>query len=62
MEVKELTEEEKQQAENFKMEGNGHMKKQDYNEAIASYNKAIAIDPNKAVYYCNRFLILLYSN
>jgi len=54
VEVKELTEEDKQQAENFKLEGNGHMKNGDYNAAIASYNKAIAIDPKTAVYYCNR--------
>lgn len=54
VEVKELTEEDKQKAENFKMEGNGHMKNQDYTSAIECYNKAIAIDPKTAVYYCNR--------
>jgi len=54
VEVKELTAEDKQKAEDFKMEGNGHMKNQDYVAAIECYNKAIAIDPKTAVYYCNR--------
>jgi len=50
----ELTEEDKEKAENFKIEGNGYMKNGAFDEAIKSYNKAIEIDPTNAVYFCNR--------
>jgi len=52
--ARDLTEEEKEKAENFKIEGNGYMKNGAFDEAIKSYNKAIEIDPTNAVYFCNR--------
>jgi len=52
--MKELTDEDKSKADSFKIEGNGYMKNGAFDEAIASYNKAIEIDPNNAVYFCNR--------
>ncbi len=30
------------------------MKQEKYKEALDAYNKAIEIDKNNAVYYCNR--------
>ena len=44
----------KEKANNFKNEGNELMKQEKYKEALESYNKAIEIDKNNAVYYCNR--------
>lgn len=51
---RDLTDEEKEAAENFKIEGNGYMKNGAFDEAIKSYNKSIEIDPTNAVYFCNR--------
>jgi len=50
----EVSEEDKQKSEQFKMEGNSFMKQQQFDDAIQSYNKAIEIDPKNAVFYCNR--------
>jgi len=42
------------QAEKFKQAGNGQMSSKDYDAAIESYNKAVALDPTNPVYYSNR--------
>ena len=44
----------KENADKLKQEGNALMSVKKYNEAIASYSKAIAIDPKNPVYYSNR--------
>jgi len=44
----------KAQADKHKQSGNSHMSNKMYDEAIESYNKAIALDPVNAVYYSNR--------
>ncbi|MBN3312472.1 SGTB protein, partial [Atractosteus spatula] len=41
-------------AEQLKNEGNNHMKEENYSSAIECYTKAIDLDLNNAVYYCNR--------
>ena len=41
-------------AESKKVEGNDHMRDGKFNEAIGSYTCAIDLDPNNAIYYCNR--------
>lgn len=42
------------QAEKFKQTGNAQMSNKDYDAAIESYNKAIALDPSNPVYFSNR--------
>lgn len=34
--------------------GNNHMKEENYTAAVDCYTQAIELDPNNAVYYCNR--------
>lgn len=34
--------------------GNNHMKEENYAAAVDCYTQAIDLDPNNAVYYCNR--------
>lgn len=51
---REIPAEEKEKADKFKNEGNELMKQEKYKEALDFYNKAIEIDKNNAVYYCNR--------
>lgn len=41
-------------ADQLKDEGNNHMKEENYTAAVACYTQAIELDPNNAVYYCNR--------
>ncbi|RMC04468.1 hypothetical protein DUI87_18913 [Hirundo rustica rustica] len=36
------------------LEGNNHMKEENYGAAVDCYTRAIELDPNNAVYYCNR--------
>ncbi|KFO27734.1 Small glutamine-rich tetratricopeptide repeat-containing protein beta [Fukomys damarensis] len=36
------------------LEGNNHMKEENYAAAVDCYTQAIELDPNNAVYYCNR--------
>ncbi|KAM5260454.1 small glutamine-rich tetratricopeptide repeat-containing protein beta isoform 2-T2 [Hipposideros larvatus] len=36
------------------LEGNNHMKEENYAAAVDCYTQAIEMDPNNAVYYCNR--------
>ncbi|XP_069483464.1 small glutamine-rich tetratricopeptide repeat-containing protein beta [Ambystoma mexicanum] len=38
----------------LKDEGNNHMKEENYSAAVDCYNQAVQLDPNNAVYYCNR--------
>lgn len=47
-------EEKKADAEKHKQTGNGQMSRKKYDEAIESYDKAIALDPLNPVYYSNR--------
>ncbi|KAF8736030.1 hypothetical protein AX14_001032 [Amanita brunnescens Koide BX004] len=44
----------KEKADKLKQEGNTLMSGKKYDEAIESYTKAVAIDPNNPVYYSNR--------
>ena len=44
----------KSQAEKFKQEGNAQISSKNYDAAIESYTKAIALDPKNPVYYSNR--------
>lgn len=44
----------KTQAEKFKQAGNAQMSNKDYDAAVESYNKAIALDPSNPVYFSNR--------
>jgi tetratricopeptide (TPR) repeat protein len=44
----------KAQADKFKQSGNTQMSSKQFDDAIESYNKAIALDPTNAVYYSNR--------
>ncbi|XP_041647902.1 small glutamine-rich tetratricopeptide repeat-containing protein alpha [Cheilinus undulatus] len=49
-----LTEEQRAEAETLKTEGNDQMKVENFAAAVEFYSKAIAINPQNAVYYCNR--------
>ncbi|XP_039259914.2 small glutamine-rich tetratricopeptide repeat-containing protein beta-like [Styela clava] len=53
-EIKPISEEQKAEAEKLKQQGNEFMKKEMFDEAVASYTKAIDVDSMNAVYYCNR--------
>ncbi|KAF8342570.1 uncharacterized protein EI90DRAFT_764058 [Cantharellus anzutake] len=44
----------KKKAEEHKKEGNARMSSKDFDAAIQSYTKAIALDPSNPVYYSNR--------
>ncbi|KAJ8923570.1 hypothetical protein NQ315_010149 [Exocentrus adspersus] len=50
----EVTEEQRNKAEECKNRGNTRMKDSLYNEAVAEYTEAIRLNPTNAVYYCNR--------
>ncbi|KAM7542234.1 hypothetical protein Aperf_G00000008461 [Anoplocephala perfoliata] len=52
--VHQATPEDKAKAEKFKTQGNSFVSAGKLSEALESYNKAIALDPNNAIYYCNR--------
>ncbi|GCB73378.1 hypothetical protein scyTo_0002510 [Scyliorhinus torazame] len=41
-------------AEQLKNEGNNYIKEENYRAAVDSYSQAIELDPNSAVYFCNR--------
>lgn len=49
-----VTEEEKKKAEDCKSKGNLHMKNLEFSEAVTEYTRAIELNPNNAVYFCNR--------
>ncbi|CAH1153358.1 unnamed protein product [Phaedon cochleariae] len=42
------------EAEDCKNKGNSHMKNASYDEALAEYSRAIQLNPQNSVYYCNR--------
>ncbi|XP_044518166.1 small glutamine-rich tetratricopeptide repeat-containing protein alpha-like [Gracilinanus agilis] len=42
------------EAERFKRKGNEQMKKENFEEAVSFYGKAIELNPTNAVYFCNR--------
>ncbi|XP_047586560.1 small glutamine-rich tetratricopeptide repeat-containing protein beta isoform X4 [Lutra lutra] len=44
-------------ADQLKDEGNNHMKEENYAAAVDCYTQAIDLDPNNAVYYCNRLAL-----
>ncbi|KAG9350795.1 hypothetical protein JZ751_024684 [Albula glossodonta] len=48
------TEEEVAEAERLKTDGNDQMKVDNFSAAVEFYSKAIEINPQNAVYYCNR--------
>ncbi|KAJ0065709.1 hypothetical protein NL108_016870 [Boleophthalmus pectinirostris] len=49
-----LSEEQRAEAEALKSEGNEQMKVENYSAAVEFYSQAIALNPQNAVYYCNR--------
>ncbi|KAL7867264.1 hypothetical protein AOLI_G00150780 [Acnodon oligacanthus] len=48
------TEDQLAEAEQLKSEGNDQMKVENFSAAVEFYSKAIQINPQNAVYYCNR--------
>uniref|UniRef100_A0A8C7XPY8 Small glutamine-rich tetratricopeptide repeat-containing protein alpha n=1 Tax=Oryzias sinensis TaxID=183150 RepID=A0A8C7XPY8_9TELE len=48
------TEEQRAEAERLKSDGNDQMKVENFAAAVEFYSKAIALNPQNAVYYCNR--------
>ncbi|CAG8537345.1 13314_t:CDS:10 [Ambispora leptoticha] len=50
----ELTQEQKQKAEELKSAGNKKVSEKNYDEAVKFYSEAISIDCNNAVFYANR--------
>ncbi|XP_026076788.1 small glutamine-rich tetratricopeptide repeat-containing protein alpha-like isoform X1 [Carassius auratus] len=48
------TEEQLAEAEHLKTDGNDQMKVENYSAAVEFYSKAIQLNPQNAVYYCNR--------
>jgi len=51
---KELTQADKDKAEQYKTQGNELMKQEKFQEALVCYTQAIDIDDSNAVYFCNR--------
>lgn len=49
-----LTEDQLAEAERLKSDGNDQMKVENFSAAVEFYSKAIQINPENAVYYCNR--------
>ncbi|XP_054645862.1 small glutamine-rich tetratricopeptide repeat-containing protein alpha [Dunckerocampus dactyliophorus] len=49
-----ISDEEKAEAERLKTDGNDQMKVENFSAAVEFYSKAITINPQNAVYYCNR--------
>uniref|UniRef100_A0A3B3ZAY4 Small glutamine-rich tetratricopeptide repeat-containing protein alpha n=1 Tax=Periophthalmus magnuspinnatus TaxID=409849 RepID=A0A3B3ZAY4_9GOBI len=49
-----LSDEQRAEAEALKSEGNEQMKVENYSAAVEFYSQAIALNPQNAVYYCNR--------
>ena len=49
-----ITPEARERAEVFKNSGNAHLVAKRANEAAQDYSKAIELDPENSVYYCNR--------
>uniref|UniRef100_A0A8B9KZI2 Small glutamine-rich tetratricopeptide repeat-containing protein alpha n=1 Tax=Astyanax mexicanus TaxID=7994 RepID=A0A8B9KZI2_ASTMX len=49
-----LTEDQIVEAERLKSDGNDQMKVENFSAAVEFYSKAIQINPENAVYYCNR--------
>ncbi|KAF7650516.1 hypothetical protein LDENG_00125080 [Lucifuga dentata] len=49
-----LSEDQRVEAERLKSDGNDQMKVENFSAAVEFYSKAIAINPQNAVYYCNR--------
>ncbi|XP_053725716.1 small glutamine-rich tetratricopeptide repeat-containing protein alpha [Synchiropus splendidus] len=49
-----ISEEQRAEAERLKTDGNDQMKVENFSAAVEFYSKAIALNPQNAVYYCNR--------
>lgn len=49
-----ISEEQRAEAERLKTDGNDQMKVENFGAAVEFYSKAITINPQNAVYYCNR--------
>ncbi|XP_016121897.1 small glutamine-rich tetratricopeptide repeat-containing protein alpha-like isoform X1 [Sinocyclocheilus grahami] len=48
------SEEQLAEAEHLKTDGNDQMKVENFSAAVVFYSKAIQLNPQNAVYYCNR--------
>ncbi|XP_076029442.1 protein phosphatase D3 [Oratosquilla oratoria] len=57
--MSEVSEENSKKAEDVKSEANEYFNKQQYDQAIDLYSKAIELNPNVAIYYGNRSLAYL---
>lgn len=53
-----VTAEDKAKAERLKTQGNSFVSAEKFTEALECYNKAIALDPYNAIYYCNRYFLV----
>lgn len=49
-----VSEEQKKEAEKYKLEGNRYMAQQKFADSVVSYTEAIENDPTNAIYYSNR--------
>ncbi|KAG7232536.1 hypothetical protein INR49_008408 [Caranx melampygus] len=49
-----ISEEQRAEAERLKTDGNDQMKVENFSAAVEFYSKAITLNPQNAVYYCNR--------
>ena len=56
-EPKDITDEDRKQAEEKKQLGNKLVGEKDYQGAIKAYSEAIDLDGEKAVYYANRYVL-----
>jgi len=59
---KEVSDGDKQIAEQSKVEGNEKMREENFPEALSCYTKSIDTDPTNAIYYCNRAAALSKLN
>ena len=50
-----MSDEDKLKADQHKVAGNECMKREEYQNAVDEYSKAIQLDDCNAVYFCNRF-------
>jgi tetratricopeptide (TPR) repeat protein len=62
LQADEISYQDRQEAERLKNEGNDYMKREQYEEALKSYTKAIQLDSSNAAFFCNRYVLTLCSD